>query len=204
MSLFSSLTAQGAGEIWSLSGISFASPVNDLLECDNFTLEQLLEVDELLQEIKSKNERLLEFLCQRDVLEHLLEFIIQPVSISPNTDYGNDILVSPLEMRTFKYPYISCEIICSEVPQILNNLVEEFDCALLDKLFSFLSIADDDNSDEKNKLDYYLSGYFEKILEMLFRRMTVPMMRYFNAAGITLFKKFLHHIDNYSIMQIVQ
>ena len=138
------------------------------------------------------------------MLEHLLEFIIQPVSASPDTEYGNDILVSPLEMRIFKYPYISCEIICSEVPQILINLVEEFDCALLDKLFSFLSISNDDNSDEKNKLDYYLSGYFEKILEMLFRRMTVPMMRYFNAAGIALFKKFLHHIDNYSIMQIVQ
>jgi hypothetical protein len=44
MSLFSSLTAQGAGEIWSLSGISFSSPVNDLLDSENFTLEQLLEV----------------------------------------------------------------------------------------------------------------------------------------------------------------
>ena len=133
-----------------------------------------------------------------------MEFIIQPVKAAPDAECSYDSQISPTEMRIYKYPFISCEIICSEVPQILCNLVEEFDCALLDKLFSFLSISNDEDNAEKTKLDYYLSGYFEKILEMLFRRMTIPMMRYFNAAGIALFKQFLHHIDNYSIMQIVQ
>ena len=158
-----------------------------------------------MQEIKSKNERLLEFLCRRDVIDHLLDFIIQPVNSPPKSPNDHNT-ITPLEMRIYKYPYISCEIICSEVPNILSNLVEEFDCVLLDKLFSFLSVSAEEEAGEhkKTKLDYYLSGYFEKILEMLFRRMTAPMMRYFNEAGIPLFKRFLYHIDNYSIMQIVQ
>jgi hypothetical protein len=36
------------------------SPINDLLDKGEFTLENLLKEDELIQEVKSKNERLLE------------------------------------------------------------------------------------------------------------------------------------------------
>lgn len=95
-----------------------------------------------------------------------------------------------------RYPYMSCEVICCESPEILNSLVEKGDGKFLNKLFTFLS--------GEKRLDYYLAGYFEKILEMLFRRMTVPMMKYFNDAGTSLLVKFLNHMDNYSIMQIVQ
>lgn len=91
---------------------------------------------------------------------------------------------------------MSCEVICCESPEILNSLVEKGEGKFLNKLFTFLS--------NKKRLDYYLAGYFEKILEMLFRRMTVPMMKYFNDAGTSLLIKFLDHMDNYSIMQIVQ
>jgi hypothetical protein len=91
---------------------------------------------------------------------------------------------------------MSCEVICCEVPEILHALVENKNGAYLDKLFTFLAMP--------KKLDHYLAGYFEKILEMLFRRMTVPMMKYFNDAGTSLLTKFLDHMDNYSIMQIVQ
>ena len=91
---------------------------------------------------------------------------------------------------------MSCEVICCEIPEILHALVETGNGSFLDKLFTFL--------DTSHSLDYYLAGYFEKILEMLFRRMTVPMMKYFNDAGVSLLVKFLEHMDNYSIMQIVQ
>ena len=92
---------------------------------------------------------------------------------------------------------MSCEVICCEVTEILKNLVENFAGKYLDKLFSFLS-------SKQAVLDHYLAGYFEKILEMLFRRMTVPMMGYFNQAGSALLVRFLDNMDNYSVMQIVQ
>jgi hypothetical protein len=41
------------------------SPINDLLEKGEFTLENLLEEDELIQEVKAKNERLIEWLVMQ-------------------------------------------------------------------------------------------------------------------------------------------
>lgn len=91
---------------------------------------------------------------------------------------------------------MSCELICCEMPEILHILVEERDGAFLDCLFDFLN--------QEGALDCFLAGYFEKILEMLFRKMTTPMMMYFNRKGMPLFRLFLEHISNYSIMQIIQ
>ncbi len=91
---------------------------------------------------------------------------------------------------------MSCEVICCEVPELLHNLVESNQGRLLSKLFTFL--------DQRENLDCYLAGYFEKILEMLFRKLTSHMMYYFNSCGITLLKSFLNHVQNYSIMQIIQ
>lgn len=40
------------------------SPLNDLLEKEDFTLEQVLEEDELIQEVKTRNTKLLElYVC---------------------------------------------------------------------------------------------------------------------------------------------
>jgi serine/threonine-protein phosphatase 6 regulatory subunit 3 len=95
-----------------------------------------------------------------------------------------------------RYPYISCEVFCCEVQDILQTLVESEDNKLLKKLFSLL--------DSKLPLNPHLGGYFEKILEMLFRRMTVPVIPFVNQGGINLLRRFLDQIDNYSVMQIVQ
>eukprot|EP01041_Mallomonas_annulata_P003799 gene3799-7550_t len=183
MSLFSSL-GQSANDIWSITGISFASPVNDILDKENFSIEELLREDELLQEVKSRNGRLIEFLTQEEVMDKLINFII--TSVDPSEG----------DLRTFKYPYMSCEVLCCEIPDILHILVEDCDGKYLRKLFSIL--------DTSNPLDHYLAGYFEKTLEMLFRRMTIPVMTYLNQGGSNLLQKFLNHINNYSIMQVVQ
>jgi hypothetical protein len=94
------------------------SPVNDLLDKGEFTLEDLLEEDELIQEVKSKNERLIELfllsfkllfnfcifllilllilyfsLIKDRTIDHLLDFIIYPA-------YPADT-----EKRTYKYEF---------------------------------------------------------------------------------------------------
>lgn len=95
-----------------------------------------------------------------------------------------------------RYPYISCEVFCCEVPDILQTLVESKDNRLLKQLFSLL--------DSELPLNPHLGGYFEKILEMLFRKMTIPVIPFVNQGGINLLRRFLDQIDNYSVMQIVQ
>lgn len=91
---------------------------------------------------------------------------------------------------------MSCEVFCCEVAEIIHALVENQEGKHLKKLFSIL--------DSDQPLDNHLAGYFEKILEMLFRRMTISVMSFLNTNGTPLFLRFLHHIDNYSITQIVQ
>mmetsp|Transcript_24531 Transcript_24531/g.36104 ORF Transcript_24531/g.36104 Transcript_24531/m.36104 type:complete len:138 (-) Transcript_24531:2135-2548(-) len=120
MSLFASL---GQGDIWSISGISFASPVNDILDKESYTLEELLEEDELLQEVKSGNGRLIEFLATEEVIEKLVGYIITPADEDAS------------DLRKYKYPYASCEVFCCEVSTILELLVNEFEGKYFDRLF---------------------------------------------------------------------
>ena len=58
--------------------------------------------------------------------------------------------------------------------------------------------------DSELPLNPHLGGYFEKILEMLFRSMTIPVIPFVNQGGVSLLRRFLNQIDNYSVMQIVQ
>jgi hypothetical protein len=172
------------GEIWSMTGINFGSNLSDILEKDNFSLEELLVEDELLQEIVSRNPVLLGFLSTSSVVDAMVNY----VTFKPAEDADEKVV--------FKYPYMSCEIFCCEVPSILLVLVEAEDGRHFTQLLAAL--------DSPLPLDHYLAGYLEKILDMLFRQMTLPVMRYLNRGGIDIFRKFLMHIDNYSIMQIVQ
>ncbi|RYG60847.1 hypothetical protein EON64_19025, partial [archaeon] len=110
---------------------------------------------------------------------------------------------------------MSCEVLCCEVPELLQLLVNADDHAFLAQLLRLL--------EHEGELNCYLAGYFEKILEMLFRTMTRDLMDYFNryceihspveplaleegeeGEDTRLFERFLRHVSNYSIMQVVQ
>ena len=38
---------------------AFSSPINDILNADSFTLEQILEEDEVIQETRTANQKLI-------------------------------------------------------------------------------------------------------------------------------------------------
>ena len=181
MSIFESL---GQGDIWSLGGMQFESPVRDILDKESFSLDELLREDDLLQEIKCKNSKLIEYLASEEQIECMINYMIVP----PPADCTDDLI-------KFKYPYVSCEIFCCELDEILRVLIG-YDNKFLKQIFSIL--------DSEAPVDNYLAGYFEKLLEMLFRRTTIPVISYINNSGRELFLKFLSHIDNYSVSQIIQ
>lgn len=101
-----------------------------------------------------------------------------------------------LLFSTFRYPYMSSEIFCCEIDEILSMLVDENKGELMDKLLSIL--------DSQGRLDNYLAGYFEKIIEMLLRTHTGQTIEHLNQGGNELFLKFVKHVNNYSVMQIIQ
>ena len=53
-------TSSGMLSYYSPNGSSCFSAINDILDKDVFTLEELLEEDELLQEVKSRNTKLID------------------------------------------------------------------------------------------------------------------------------------------------
>jgi hypothetical protein len=123
-------------------------------------------------------------LTKEKTVADMISYVINPAP--PDAD----------DLRKFRYPYMSCEVFCSEVPAILQLLVESHRGAYFDRLLSVL--------DSEPPLDNYHAGYLEKILDMLFRQMTLPVMVYLNRHGVALFQKFLRHVDNYSMMQVLQ
>ncbi len=137
-----------------------------------------------MQEVKARNNRLLDFLSQPDVVSQLLHYMITPAEEDAD------------DLRRFKYPYMSCEVFCCEISNILQVLIEHEDGRFLTEFFSFLDVD--------GILDSYLAGYFEKVLEMLLRYNTGPIVKFLNDGGIPMFSQFLKHVDNYSVMQLVQ
>lgn len=57
---------------------SYHSPIPEILEKDSFTLEELLDEEGLIQETKSANGKLLEYLSQAEQISRLLAYVVRP------------------------------------------------------------------------------------------------------------------------------
>ncbi|KAG5391109.1 hypothetical protein IGI04_032650 [Brassica rapa subsp. trilocularis] len=136
----------------------FVDKVETILDKENFTLEELLDEEEIIQECKALNSRLINFLRDKAQVEQLLRYIVE----EPPSDAADD------SKRAFKFPFISCEIFTCEIDVILKTLVEEDE--LMDLLFSFL---------EPNRPhSALLAGYFSKVVICLMVRKTAALMNY--------------------------
>ncbi|CAN4097649.1 unnamed protein product [Withania somnifera] len=144
---------------WKLTSLSACSPVEAVLDKENFTLEELLNEEEIIQECKALNSRLINFLRERAQVEQLLHYIVD----EPSEDADSK--------RKFKFPFIASEIFTCEIDVILKTLAEEEE--LMNLLFSFL---------EPNcPHSALLAGYFSKVVICLMLRKTVPLMNYLQA-----------------------
>ncbi|KAG6436154.1 hypothetical protein SASPL_101038 [Salvia splendens] len=93
--------------------LSASSPVESVLDKENFTLEELLDEEEIIQECKALNSRVISFLRDRAQVEQLVRYIVE----EPPEDTDSK--------RTFKFPFVPCEIFTCEIDVILKTLVEE-------------------------------------------------------------------------------
>ncbi|KAL0698649.1 hypothetical protein Bca4012_054771 [Brassica carinata] len=166
---------------WRMAGLSTASAVETILDKDGFTLEELLDEDEIIQECKSLNGRLLNFLRERVQVEQLIRYIIE----EPLDDVE--------KKRTFKFPFVACEIFTCEIEMILKTLVEDEELMLL--LFSFLEAKETHNS--------LLAGYFSKVVICLLVRKTIPFMQFIKDHQEIL-KQLVDLIGISSIMEVLK
>ncbi|XP_027930770.1 serine/threonine-protein phosphatase 6 regulatory subunit 3 isoform X2 [Vigna unguiculata] len=165
---------------WRMAGLSTASPVETILDRDNFTLDELLDEDEIIQECKALNSRLINFLSAKPQVEQLIRYIIEEAPEDAE------------KTRSFKFPFIACEIFTCEVDIILKTLIEDEE--LMNLLFSFLDL----NHSHSN----LLAGYFSKVVVCLLLRKTVPFMQYVQAHQ-EIVKKLVDLIGITSIMEVL-
>jgi hypothetical protein len=300
-----------SGDIWSTGAFAFESPLKDLLDSLDYTLEDLLREDELLQEIRGLHPQLVEFFKSEENVAGLVRCLIaqppplekytaqearaaspiaplktcQGTSGTPNkqqdrgisdctnpasvdnhdiesteVDDTSDDIASPgkwlldnttelvdahststttatsqtieeYEKKYIRFPYMACEVICCEVPAILDILVEgtvpipmaddasssedSHRKSILDLLFSMLFET------PPSQLDDRRAGYLEKILTVLLRKKRSELTSYINGdhlkisesaakktfhkgGGEQLLRALFNHLHSNSIAQIVQ
>ncbi|WZZ56805.1 hypothetical protein YC2023_056912 [Brassica napus] len=152
-----SLPSLAAAMFWKLTSLSASSPVETVLDKESFTLEELLDEEEIIQECKALNSRLINFLRDKAQVEQLLRYIVE----EPPNDADDS-------KRAFKFPFISCEVFTCEIDVILKTLVEDEE--LMDLLFSFLEPSRSHSA--------LLAGYFSKVVICLMVRKTAALMSY--------------------------
>ncbi|KAK4367210.1 hypothetical protein RND71_015090 [Anisodus tanguticus] len=165
---------------WKLTSLSACSPVEAVLDKENFTLEELLDEEEIIQECKALNSRLINFLRDSALVEQLLHYTVD----EPSEDADSK--------RKFKFPFIASEIFTCEIDVILKTLVEEEE--LMNLLFSFLEPSRSHSA--------LLAGYFSKVVICLMLQKTVPLMNYVQAHH-DVFRQMVDLIGITSIMEVL-
>ncbi|CEH14755.1 SAP family cell cycle dependent phosphatase-associated protein [Ceraceosorus bombacis] len=99
-------------------GFSSASTLDSLLDRPNVTLEEVLDEEELLQECKSQNQKLVQFLCQPRILSRLLEHVTGTAQVAGGSGKEWE------EKVRFKYPYVASEVLSCEIWSIVEAVLD--------------------------------------------------------------------------------
>jgi hypothetical protein len=144
------------GDIWLSGAFNFESPLKDLLDSEEYTLEQLLAEDELLQEVRGIHPQLIENLSKEKAVATLVQYVIlppgaprpPPLVLSHKEEENKDEEEketsendenkaddepekeqSEQEVKDevyVRFPYMACEVICCEMKGIVDAIVDGF------------------------------------------------------------------------------
>jgi hypothetical protein len=148
----------GVGDIWTTGAFSFESPLKDLLDSENYTVQDLLKQDELLQELRGMHPTLLEFFSQEDAVLQLVQHVVQKPAVDEEEeevkqkegeeeavvtengeakeaseeeedwDVQQNVPPSPnyseTDVKVLRFPYVACEVLCSEINAIVDTVVD--------------------------------------------------------------------------------
>ncbi|XP_046827950.1 serine/threonine-protein phosphatase 6 regulatory subunit 3 isoform X1 [Vespa crabro] len=122
--------------------------IEALLNKENVTLHELMDEEDILQECKSQNKKLVEYLARPDVMEELVMLTTK----EPSMDIE--------ERLRYKYPNVACELLTCDVPTLNEKLAG--DESLLNKLYAFI--------DTDQPLNPLLASFFSKTIGVLVTR----------------------------------
>ncbi|XP_026088074.1 serine/threonine-protein phosphatase 6 regulatory subunit 2-like isoform X1 [Carassius auratus] len=156
------------------------SHIDQLLDREGVTLRELMEEEDVLQECKAQNRKLLLFLSKDHCMQELVTFITE----EPPAD---------LEEKTrFKFPNVACELLTSDVALINDKLGG--DESLLEKLYHFL--------EQEPPLNPLLASFFSKTIGNLIARKTDQVISFLRKKH-NFISLVLNHIDASAMMDLL-
>uniref|UniRef100_A0A8C8Z627 Protein phosphatase 6 regulatory subunit 2 n=1 Tax=Prolemur simus TaxID=1328070 RepID=A0A8C8Z627_PROSS len=160
--------------------LNTTSHVDKLLDKEHVTLRELMDEDDILQECKAQNQKLLDFLCRQQCMEELVGLVTQD---------------PPLDMEEkvrFKYPNTACELLTCDVPQISDRLGG--DGRLLGLLCDFLG--------REPPLNPLLASFFSKTIGNLIARKTEQVIMFLKTKD-KFISLVLKHIGTSALMDLL-
>ncbi|TPX46863.1 hypothetical protein SeMB42_g02679 [Synchytrium endobioticum] len=151
--------------------------IDGVLDKDNVTLDDLLEDEELLQECKAHNAKLIDFLMRPEILAQLLKYTT-----------ADDLVDS----KKFKYPYIACEVISCEILALCEGIVSNQQ--LMAEFWTFL--------DRPAPLSPLFASYFSKVNSVLLQKKTADMVLFLREQP-NMVQKLLIHIGTSAIADLL-
>uniref|UniRef100_A0A674EBW8 Protein phosphatase 6, regulatory subunit 2a n=1 Tax=Salmo trutta TaxID=8032 RepID=A0A674EBW8_SALTR len=172
-------SVQAATMFWKFD-LHSTSHIDQLLDREDVTLRELMEEDDVLQECKAQNRRLLLFLSQ----DHCMTELVNLITTEPPADLE--------EKSRFKFPNIACELLTSDVSLINDKLGG--DESLLETLYHFL--------EQDPPLNPLLASFFSKTIGNLIARKTEQVISFLRKKdgfiGLV-----LKHIDASAMMDLL-
>ncbi|XP_024136605.1 serine/threonine-protein phosphatase 6 regulatory subunit 2 isoform X1 [Oryzias melastigma] len=157
-----------------------SSHLEALLDKEDVTLTELMDEEDVLQECKAQNRRLLLFLCQDNCMQELVRLI------TTEPPAGAE------ETKRFKYSNIACELLTCDVGMINEKLGS--DESLLETLYAFL--------EQPSALNPLLASFFSKTIGNLITRKTEQVISFLRKKDGFL-SLVLEHIDTSAMMDVL-
>ncbi|XP_045894331.1 serine/threonine-protein phosphatase 6 regulatory subunit 2 isoform X1 [Micropterus dolomieu] len=157
-----------------------SSHLEALLDKEDVTLTELMDEEDVLQECKAQNRRLLLFLCHDQCMQELIRMITTepPAGVE--------------ETKRFKYSNIACELLTCDVGVINDKLGNEE--PLLETLYAFL--------EQPSPLNPLLASFFSKTIGNLITRKTEQVLSFLRRKEGFL-SLVLKHIDTSAMMDVL-
>ena len=138
-------------------GFNTSQAFEELLSKEDTTLEQLLEDEDVIQETRNSNAKLLDFL-DTDKIEQMILYITEEPTDPSDTN------------RCYKFPFVVSEMLSCEIPILLDRIVSSE--WLLANLFSLFSEPTNES------VNLTLAGYVVKTVQTLLQKNKEWMAKY--------------------------
>ena len=202
---------------WRFGGYPTITSLDTILDKPDVALEDLLDESDLIQELKSQNAKLIDFIRDEKTLEKLLKYVLADKFSEPNSEEKADedgtrsssgfftskstqsqsrSMSEPdedrQELKRTKYAYVSCEILSSEVYSIYESLL-----AMPETLREFWEFIK-----RPVPLDAVQAGYFTKINEALLEKKSEDMIAFIKGIDDVV-ADMMQHVDCPVIMDLL-